>query len=900
VSLTRTRRSLRLAAALAVACLSLLVFASAHGHPATASVLPSDVSSGCAPEAATCSQQSFPSGASVTAGPVTNVGLNQAVYVDVTGIPAGDDLEVAYCSLVGTGTEVLAQPQCAAEVPGQGGGTATPEPEQYEYGTVTSNTTILAISTEYDPDIPGADAIVSQTGCQVVGSGSPGCEGYQSGSTGTFFCDNASNPCGVEIMDIPQDEVQDVDQDGEPPSPDYSAVGNTVIFPLTFDQGGDGCGTAPVMQVDASYSVAQFIPAAGEATCNGPDGVAALPTELPSVDDSGCASGTGTHCPIYDVIDGSTPVSFTDDPEDPATVAELKAAGGKFAYIPIAASATEIAFSGAAGSSFGGSTAIYPLDSYELTPAMAAGIMTQLWTSTVASPADPDDDLCGQLSGSAKCSETQQSFPKDLLVESADGKTDNLDVSGASSTTDETAPFGTYAYGPPDTFYDGQADNIGTSDLAYYGDTGYVILNPWPFTDGGLTTSEEQLGAMWPSTGSGATYATTAWMCNAPNLQTTVNLPFGGTASVQDMLSGQQILADAEQGPVAGANKHGKNPNGLTPGVVEQHIIYPANKCKTLSTLPGDFAGNTSTVNDVYDPSSSPITAAHVVDAAVPKYGGTGGFAFTAMDSSEADFFGLLPASLQNAAGAFVGPSAQSIDAALNDAIKNPDGTVLPNLDDTGDAGAYPLPMVTYALVSTSAQETADEATQLKDLLTNLVTYSYNGGSSTVPMPSGYVPLPQSLYNQALTDIASDIVSPGGSTSGGSNGTSGSGSAPATSAGGGPGATQGASAGPGGTRGFSSGFRGHGSTTASPSGGSGSGGSSPGNVVGRLITVTVGDSRFFVPALLLLALLCLIAGPLLYMSPTLRRPAKATGDGGAEGGADGAAGVSGAGPPEGG
>ena len=192
---------------------------------------------------------------------------------------------------------------------------------------------------------------------------------------------------------------------------------------------------------------------------------------------------------------------------------------------------------------------------------------------------------------------------------------------------------------------------------------------------------------------------------------------------------------------------------------------------------------------------------------------------------------------------------------------------------------------------------------QLKDLLTNLVTYSYNGGTSSVPLPSGYVPLPQSLYNQALTDIASDIVSPGGSTPSGVERHVGARvSAPSHGRGrrawSNPGQRP---LGPGGTRGFSSGFRGHGSATAPPSEGSGVlRGSSLGNVVGRLITVTVGDSRFFVPALLLLALLCLIAGPLLYMSPTLRRPAKATGDGGAEGGADGTAGVSGPGPPEGG
>ena len=45
-----------------------------------------------------------------------------------------------------------------------------------------------------------------------------------------------------------------------------------------------------------------------------------------------------------------------------------------------------------------------------------------------------------------------------------------------------------------------------------------------------------------------------------------------------------------------------------------------------------------------------------------------------------------------------------------------------------------------------------------------------------------------------------------------------------------------------------------------------------GDFVGHLITVTVGDSRFFMPGLLLLALLCLIAGPLLYLSPTIGKP----------------------------
>jgi hypothetical protein len=41
-----------------------------------------------------------------------------------------------------------------------------------------------------------------------------------------------------------------------------------------------------------------------------------------------------------------------------------------------------------------------------------------------------------------------------------------------------------------------------------------------------------------------------------------------------------------------------------------------------------------------------------------------------------------------------------------------------------------------------------------------------------------------------------------------------------------------------------------------------------------------------VPGLLLLALLCLVAGPLLYMSPSLRKPATAAADGGGEGAAE--------------
>jgi hypothetical protein len=817
-----------------------------------------------------------------TAGPVSNIGNSEAVYVQVTGVQKGDELEVAYCSLA-AGTQVVAEPECASEEPpnAQDDSVPVPQPQQYEYYAVSSNVTVVSIETQLDPDIPGSPSIIAQTGDQAIN---------QNNATSSFFCDNASNPCGVEVMDIPQSQLGDVNQAGVPPLPDYSAIGHTVIFPVTFSQGGNGCGSAPIMQVDASYSAAQFIPAAGAATCTDSTGVAALPTELNSVDDPGCSSGAGTSCPIEDVIDGNTPVTFTDDPEDPATQAELHAAGGKFALIPIAPSATEIAFAGEAGVT-GVSTVVFGLSSYNLTPAQAAGIMTQTWGSTTAGGGKPDDDICAELTGKAQCTETPQSASTSLKVETASGKTDNLTVESATSTQPKDETFDFYQYGGDYSKF-APGGVVGVNKKDYFGDTGYALLNPWPFTLGGTTTNEQTLGAMWSSTPSGATYESTGWMCNAPNQSYSVDFPFGGGATVSDILSGQQILADAEYGPVPVGNI--LQTAGQPSGVVETQVRVPASKCKTLSELPINFGSQGEKNIFIYQPSSSPITASAAILKAMKFYGGSGGFAFSAMDSSEADFFGLLPASLQNAAGAFVAPTAQSVNDALNDSTKNPDGTLSPNFDDTADSSAYPLPMVTYALVSTSPQPSQDQATQLKDLLTNLVNYDHSDGTSSFPLPAGYYPMSDSLYSQAMTDISNDIVGPGGSGSGGSGGSAGANASPGS---GGPGGASGAAraAAAAGTAGAGSG---HGSSgggaTATPS--STSQGGSSGNVVGHFITVTVGDSRFFVPSLLLIALLCLLAGPLLYMSPRLRSATKTSGDEGTA--SSGGEGHSGPGPPE--
>jgi hypothetical protein len=890
----------RLAAALAVVSLSLLAFSSTHSPTAIAMSATSS-SSSCPPETSSCVQQSFPCTApanctiSVSAGPVSNVGQNQAAYVEVTGAPVNDELEVAYCSTKAGSVNAEGQPQCAAAIE-ESGGTITQEPLQYEYGLVTANPTggptqtVLAIPTNFDPGGQGNPPIVSQTGEQLITEGN---------KTGTFYCDNGANPCGVEVMDIPASEIGNLNGEGFPPGRPSFSVSST-IFPLTFNEGLSGCGSAPQLDVDASYSAAQFLPAAGQATCTGKGGVAVVPTELPSVDAPGCATGSVSGCPIHDVVDGAVPVSFTDDPEDPATLAELKQAGGKFAYIPIAASATEIAFSGAAGISLGGNATLFPLSSYQLTPAQAAGIMTQIWDSPVASAGIPNDDVCAELT-SKPCKEQTDTVPTPLLVETANGKTDNLDVSQASTTSSATITFNsTYYSAAGDNYEQGAGQTVGSGPKVYFGDTGYALLNPWQFSYGGQPVQEQNLGAMWPSTPSGATFQTTSWMCAAPNTPYTVNLPSsGGTQSgLSDILSGQQLLANAEQDPVYAPGSQ----NGASGGSLYHWVQSPPNECQALSTLPIDFNTQGAGTNYLYNPSSSPLTAAHTMKAAVTFYGQSGGFAFTAMDSSEANFFGLLPATLQNAAGAFVGPSQAGVTAALNDATTNPDGTISPNYTDTGDTAAYPMPLVTYALVSTDAKRTSTQATQLKDLLTNLVTYSHNGGTTSEPLPAGYTPLPATVYSQALSEISKDIVVPnqGGSVGTGGSGGTGSTSPTSNSADGGTGfgpstssvyPTEGLGGGAllGRGTGLGSAVRGATATAASSGGSS----SAPSDFVGRFITVTLGESRYVVPGLILMALFCLVVGPLLYLSSSLRKRRVAVAS---SGGQDES--LSGPGPPE--
>jgi phosphate transport system substrate-binding protein len=130
------------------------------------------------------------------------------------------------------------------------------------------------------------------------------------------------------------------------------------------------------------------------------------------------------------------------------------------------------------------------------------------------------------------------------------------------------------------------------------------------------------------------------------------------------------------------------------------------------------------------------------------------------IDSTYAAINDVPVASIQNpgqpAAG--VAPTTASLAAALKDGKKNSDGTITPNYA-TGDPKAYPLPMLTYAVVPTSSgwpNFTSDDGKTLQAFL----DYAAAKGQSDVP--AGSFPLPKAQVAQTKT-VAAEI--PGGSTS---------------------------------------------------------------------------------------------------------------------------------------
>ncbi|HEY0388100.1 MAG TPA: substrate-binding domain-containing protein [Gaiellales bacterium] len=140
------------------------------------------------------------------------------------------------------------------------------------------------------------------------------------------------------------------------------------------------------------------------------------------------------------------------------------------------------------------------------------------------------------------------------------------------------------------------------------------------------------------------------------------------------------------------------------------------------------------------------------------------------VDSSEAAYYGLPVARIQNAAGKFVKATPAAITAALHHAAKGSDGLLEPDYA-TKDPKAYPMPFVSYLTAPTSGISDATGTT-----LRGFLHYAVTAGRTRIP--GGYLPLPKSLV-AATEGIVDQIpgttpvvgggggTGPGGGTDGG-------------------------------------------------------------------------------------------------------------------------------------
>jgi hypothetical protein len=509
------------------------------------------------------------------------------------------------------------------------------------------------------------------------------------GAVPNFNCDNASSPCEVVVTYEPGQG----NNTGNGPT---ITATNSAVVPITFATAAAGCPTSdPQVQVDSAFSLEHFIPSAVEATCAQSNGVVALNT---ANDDASVINDF--------VTPGGSTISFVDNASDPSQLAALL--GRSYAYIPVALSGTTESF--LAGASNQGQN--FPINRYKLTPNMVAGLITSLYQVPIGNYSQPPK-------------------PKYTLA-------DNLVSALAAANPPVTCAVLT---GCPAT----KAKFKQFLYMQKY--DAFDLLNPVPSGDYGPAT----FGSFNSNVASGSSFQATSWLCHAPNTPFTVPVDEVGHSAPVDV-----TVTD----PNVSGSTLTTAPNGssIWPPYPNASWVYP--DCHGYSAFPALSA----TANN-YGPAQSPAFQAKAMRNWC--FGGTvlpqppspqnPCAAFGLMDTSEAQFYGLSSASIENASGNFVAPTVASLEAAASGFtpcpaadLSCPSGTYRSNYGDTNPA-AYPMANITYAVVPTSTLS-HDKGTAVKNLLTNLVTFSHSGA-----VPAGYAPLPDSIYTAALAAISTDI-----------------------------------------------------------------------------------------------------------------------------------------------
>jgi hypothetical protein len=813
-----------------------------------------EVSLPCPPAPTVCSPSAPPT---VDVGPVTYLQDGEYVSVKTTNFPnsgfadgaAGGAVRVALCSTVSPNP---ADPVCLF---------GTWESEVFaQIANEQVNTTLA--DDETDLNLP---VFLEPRGQGNPIPGQP-VTGPFSGPSQGFYCDDTTDPCAIDVTWEEQSNSAGTNTGVGSTSNPYDSSANTVEMPLSFAPQASGCpSTDDLFTSESTYAFEHFIDTAVGATCQGSNGVVDLDV------------GTDTTLGVQDFASSDQPLVFVDNPADPAQEAELLGSRS-FAYIPIAISATTVGFLG--DNQQQSSPLGRPIQSYDLTPTMLAGILNGDYQTPIGSYSGPgklvkggifysDNLLAGLQAAGVSCSEIVGCTPPP--------GTPKKDYASAALAAEQTM----------NTFN---------------------LLNPVPADVQSRATEAVPDGSYAPISATGTIWQATSWMCQQPTVPMTVQVP-ENTGPGGSTVNTPVTVSDTNPSPSELAKTPHNGPlANINPATGLPYWQWPTDGCTSQSTLPP--APETTCIPGQCSPYNLaqytlPNQEANELREVVYGVGGFNspnlypqpeqyGLGFALMDSSESLFYGLNLADMLNSSGQFVAPTSTSVEDALENETACPAAELSCPLgtysfdyakDTTSDAaGAYPMPDITYALVPTAPQAPA-QAQAMKNLLTNLVDVSEGDGAA--PLPPGYYPMPTTMSTAALADIKADITAaPSAVTTTTSPGTQ------VTS----PGSTQptGQQTPAGSSSPDSSGSTGSfgqsstgdqtlplsstptsGSSSKPSSGGtgsspSGSGGGSTGlNGTTSLVGLNA-VSRLLLPALVLLAVLSLAAAALL-LAPNLRR-----------------------------
>lgn len=124
-------------------------------------------------------------------------------------------------------------------------------------------------------------------------------------------------------------------------------------------------------------------------------------------------------------------------------------------------------------------------------------------------------------------------------------------------------------------------------------------------------------------------------------------------------------------------------------------------------------------------------------------------FSLTITDSTSAARYGLQTARLVNAAGKAVAPTTEGIASGIASLVPSSTDGVLVTDPDKRVNAAYPLSMLTYAVVNVCAP-TLPTLTDYADLLEYAIGTGQKQGDTLGQLPRGYVPLTPALTSQAV------------------------------------------------------------------------------------------------------------------------------------------------------